>query len=204
MLFWGICGIINLSKVALAACFISPASGDFFITYKREKMKISNKGIECLKRQEGCVKIRGLHVIYDDKTGRPVPAGAPLPPGATIGYGHLVQPGEDFRAGLTEAQATHLLRSDIAVAERVVGQSVTAPLAQNQYDALVLLVYNIGGANFRKSTVLRYINNPTFSCAICPTLRDAWMAWNRSGGRVLPGLKRRRAYEFNLYTTGAY
>ena len=61
-------------------------------------MKMSDKGIEWLKGLEGSVKVNGKHVIYDDATGKPVPAGVPLPVGATIGYGHLVKPGEDFSA----------------------------------------------------------------------------------------------------------
>ena len=185
---------------------LSCASRGAFCCYKRgdKKMNISNMGIEALKRQEGRVTNAGRHVLYDDQTGRPVPAGAPLPPGATIGYGHLVRPGEDFRAGITESAATELLRTDVAAVMRAVRDSITVDLAQHQYDALVMFAYNIGAGAFARSSVVRYVNNPEFRCARYPTLRDAWYAWNRSGGRIMPGLVRRREYEFRLFTTGAY
>ena len=57
-------------------------------------MKMSDKGIEWLKDKENKVlDIHGNHIIYDDRTGKPVNPNAPMPPGATIGYGHLIKPG---------------------------------------------------------------------------------------------------------------
>ena len=50
-------------------------------------MKISDNGINMLKRFEGSVKIGARHVIYDDKTGKPINSDKELPAGATIGYG---------------------------------------------------------------------------------------------------------------------
>ena len=165
---------------------------------------MSDKGIAALKQQEGSVKQDGKHVIYNDQTGKPVPAGAPLPPGATIGYGHLVKPGEDFRGGITEAAATELLRNDIATAERAVQDNINVPLTQNQYDALVMLAYNIGSGAFANSTVVQYVNNPDTVSSKYPSLESAWGAWNKSGGRVMQGLVNRRDYEFGIYNIGAY
>lgn len=167
-------------------------------------MKISDKGIAALKQQEGHVKQNGKHVIYDDQTGRPIAAGAPLPAGATIGYGHLVIPGEDFSSGITEAAATELLRADVAAAERAVRATIRVPLTQHQYDALVMLAYNIGSGAFAGSTVAQYINNPDCVRSKYPCLESAWCAWNKSGGRVMRGLVNRRNYEFRIYSTGAY
>ena len=123
-------------------------------------MKISSKGINMLKKLEGSVTKGGKHVIYDDKTGAPVDVNKPLPSGATIGYGHLIKRGEDFRNGISEAKATELLRADIATAERAVRDNITVPLSQNQFDALTSLAYNIGTKNFADSTVVKYVNNP--------------------------------------------
>ena len=106
-------------------------------------MKISDNGINILKRFEGRVKIGGKHVIYDDKTGKPVDSNKGLPKGATIGYGHLIKSGEDFRDGITERQATEILRLDISMAEQAVKDNITVHLSQNQYDALVSLAGNI-------------------------------------------------------------
>ena len=165
-------------------------------------MKFSNNGIEFLKQLEGCVKKGDKHIVYDDKTGRPVDINAPLPHGATIGYGHLIKPGENFSGGITERVATELLRADIAIAERAVQNNITVPLMQNQYDALVIFAYNIGANNFAKSTVIKYINNPNFHSSIYPSLESAWRAWNKSGGRAMGGLSRRRNAELHLFVYG--
>lgn len=168
-------------------------------------MKMSDKGINWLKSKEDTILDKnGNHVVYDDQTKKPVSDGAPLPPGATIGYGHLVKPGENFRGGISEAAAIDLLRSDIAVAERTVRNNITVPLTQNQYDALVSLAYNIGNGAFANSTVVKYINNPNFTSSRYPSLESAWRAWNRSQGVVSNGLINRRNYEWNMYNSDLY
>ncbi len=165
-------------------------------------MKISDNGILFLKQCEGCVKYGNIHIIYDDKTGKPVNTNEPLPRGATIGYGHLIKQGEDFKNGISEAKATELLRVDIATAERGVQENITVPLSQNQFDALVSLAYNIGVKNFTNSTVVKYVNNPNFYSSVYPNLESAWMTWNKSSGCVMAGLSNRRRQEFNLFTNG--
>ncbi len=162
-------------------------------------MNISDNGIRTLKLCEGSVMRNGRHVIYDDKNGLPVAANARLPAGATIGYGHLIKPGEDFRGGIDEDAATELLRADLAAAERAVCDAITVGLQQNQFDALVMLCFNIGARNFANSTVVKYINNPKFKSGRYPTLAAAWCAWNRTGGHVSAGLIRRRGIEWELF-----
>lgn len=166
------------------------------------KMQISDNGLNKLKQLEGAVKIAGRHVIYDDATGRPIAPNAPLPRGATIGYGHLIKSSENFTGGLTERAATELLRQDVRTAQRVVQNSITANLTQNQYDALVMLAYNIGAQNFSESSVVKYINNPNFHSAVYPNLESAWRAWNRYNGVVSNGLINRRQQEWNIYIRG--
>lgn len=163
-------------------------------------MKMSNNGINMLKRVEGCVKQGDNHIIYDDKTGRPVNTKGTLPIGATIGYGHLIKSGEDFRNGITESVATELLRSDIAAAERAVQDNIKVSLSQNQFDALVCLAYNIGTKNFANSTVVKYINDPKFRSPTYPDLESAWKAWNRLRGKISNGLIKRRQYEWDMYS----
>ena len=162
-------------------------------------MNISNNGIAILKRLEESVKQNGRHIIYDDQTGAPIATNSPLPRGATIGYGHLIKQGEDFTTGITESAAAELLRTDIATAERAVQSAITRPITQNQFDALVILAYNIGAKNFTDSTVVKYINNPTFHSATYPTLESAWHAWNKSNGREIAGLTARRDTEWKLF-----
>ena len=167
-------------------------------------MNLSNYGIDALKRVEGCVMRDGRHVIYDDKTGQPVPAGGALAGGATIGYGHLIKPGENFRDSITEAVATELLRADVSCAEHAVRANIFCDLSQNQFDALVILAFNIGAKNFANSTVVKYINNPSFHSAQYPTLESAWLAWSKTGGRVNAGLIRRRNIELEIYKNAKY
>jgi type VI secretion system secreted protein VgrG len=168
-------------------------------------MKISDYGITWLKNQENKVLDKhGNHIIYDDKTGKPVKPHEPLPRGATIGYGHLIKPDEDFRNGISESEATELLHADIAIAECAIKDNIFVPLKQNQYDALVSLAYNIGAKNFANSTVVKYINNPNFHSSVYLNLESAWKAWNRSQGKVLNGLINRRKSEWDMYNCGIY
>ena len=171
-------------------------------TNEKTILKMSNDGINMLKKLEGCVIKGGKHIVYDDQTGNPVNACNPLPCGATIGYGHLIKQGEDFRGGISEAQATELLRSDIATAERAVQDNIVAPLTQNQFDALVSFVYNIGAKNFAGATVIKYINNPNFRSSVYPNLESAWKAWKRSRGKISNGLINRRQKEWDMYKHG--
>lgn len=168
-------------------------------------MKMSDDGINWLKDKEDKVLDKqGYHIIYDDQTGKPVNTNKPLPNGATIGYGHLIKSGENFTKGISEAKATELLRADIATAERAVRDNITVSLSQNQFDALTSLAYNIGTKNFADSTVVKYINNPTFHSTVYQNLESAWKAWNRSHGEISNGLINRRQNEWNLYNRGIY
>lgn len=162
-------------------------------------MKTSDKGINMLKKLEG-----NKHIIYNDQTGRPVNIHEPLPKGATIGYGHLIKPGEVFKNGITEAKALELLRTDITTAERAIKNNILVPLKQNQFDALVSLAYNIGTKNFADSTVVKYINNQNFHSPLYPNLESAWKAWNRSQGKISKGLINRRKHEWDLFHRGTY
>lgn len=111
----------------------------------------------------------------------------------TIGYGHLVKPGEFFTR-VTEQQAHDLLREDIRVAEAYVKRYVKVQLNSNQFSALVSLVYNVGPGNFQKSTLLRLLNKGQGDRAAKEFLR-----WNKVGTQVLPGLQRRREAEKRLF-----
>ena len=167
-------------------------------------MNISNNGIEWLKQLEGFVKINNRHVIYDDATGQPVPPETPMPHGATIGYGHLIKPDEKFIYGIDEVMATQLLRHDVQITETGVNMAVKRQITQHQFDALVALAFNIGIGNFKKSTVLKYINKPDFISRTYPDLESAWMAWNKTQGQTARGLIKRRRTEWNLFSSGVY
>lgn len=110
----------------------------------------------------------------------------------TIGYGHTsgVVPG----MAITASQAEELLAQDVAAAERIVNAE-RLRLRQCQFDALVSFVFNVGGANFRKSTLLARIKVNADENAIM----DEFLRWVYAGGVVLPGLQKRRLKEMRLY-----
>ena len=114
----------------------------------------------------------------------------------TVGYGHRggARPGQH----VTEGEATRLLQSDIGPIEDVIRKTVRAPLNQNEHDALVSLIFNIGEKNFRRSTVLAKLNDGDRLAAA-----EAFERWTRAhvDGKLvkLDGLVRRRAAEKSLF-----
>lgn len=71
---------------------------------------------------------------------------------------------------------------------------VKVKLTQNQFDALVSFVYNVGVGAFRTSTLLRKLNNGDYVGAAAEFKR-----WKFGGGKELPGLVRRRKAEEQLF-----
>lgn len=111
----------------------------------------------------------------------------------TIGYGHLIKPGEFF-GRISEERAHALLREDVRVAEAYVKRYVDVQLNENQFAALTSLVYNIGPGNFRRSTLLSLLNKGKGDLAAREFLR-----WNKVGTKTLPGLVKRRQAEKQLF-----
>jgi len=110
----------------------------------------------------------------------------------TIGYGHTAGVGADDV--ITEEQALFLLRQDVAESEKAVNQHVHVPLTQNQFNALVSLVFNIGVGNFRTSTLLKKLNAGDYD-----GVARKFRRWVHVGGKTLPGLVRRREAESALF-----
>lgn len=111
----------------------------------------------------------------------------------TIGYGHTsgVVPG----MSITESRAEELLAQDVAVAEGIINAERIPGLSQCRFDALVSFVFNVGGANFKRSTLLAKVKaNPDDNSII-----DEFLRWVYGGGVVLPGLQKRRLEEMRLY-----
>ncbi len=75
-------------------------------------------------------------------------------------------------------------------------------LKQNEYDALVILAFNIGVASFSKSSLLKLLNGQAGSNYT--TLELAWKAFNKDNGKVSNGLINRRASEWNIYSKNVY
>lgn len=127
----------------------------------------------------------------------------------TIGYGHLLLPDElatgklvtgvMWWGGITQADADQLLAHDLGNTETAVNGGITVPLSQHQFDALVCLVFNIGGGAFQGSSVRTCIN----AGDAAGTIAAHWELWNKSGEPPTtdPVLTRRRAAEVAYYGT---
>lgn len=123
----------------------------------------------------------------------------------TLGWGHT----KGVRMGqhCTLAQAEQWAVEDCADAERAVNDLVGVPLTQNQFDALVSFVFNVGRgrpqsdpkgpAGFHGSTLLRKLNAKDYTGAA-----KEFPRWNKGGGVILNGLVMRRADEQALFLTG--
>ena len=110
----------------------------------------------------------------------------------TIGYGHTkgVQPDDIW----SEDHANHMLEEELEEFESYINDLVTCPLSQDQFDALVSWVYNLGGGNLNASTMLKVLNAGQYE-----EVPAQMMRWNKAGGKVLEGLTRRRQAEANLF-----
>jgi lysozyme len=102
------------------------------------------------------------------------------------------------------------LRADLIPFERTVRQSVTSTLSQDEFDALVSFAFNVGAGAFAGSTLLTKINTDKHLSgtrkereAGIDEVRKQFTRWNRSAGRVLPGLTTRRAAEADRFLARA-
>lgn len=135
------------------------------------------KGLALTEQFEGC-----RLTAYQDQVGV-----------WTIGYGHT---GPEVCAGLTVTleQASALLQKDVSNAAEFVNKAVMVALTQEEFDALVDFVFNLGAGAFAKSTLLRMLNAGDYAAAAAQ-----FAAWDRAGGVVVAGLLRRRQAETALF-----
>lgn len=112
----------------------------------------------------------------------------------TIGWGHTsanVRPGMT----ITQADADNILAHDLQRFEEAVNHAVTwKALTHFQFDACVCLAFNIGVANFSASHLVRDLNAGDIQGAA-----DQFLVWDHAGGKVVPGLLRRRTAERALF-----
>jgi lysozyme len=140
-------------------------------------MKLSPLGLAIL-----CFAEEFKSVGYLDQAGVP-----------TAGYGHT---GPDVKVGVryTPLQGQVWLASDVARFERAVSSAVDIDLKQNQFDALVILCFNIGISAFSESTLVRDLNANDAQDAVIQ-----FAVWDKVRGVEDAGLERRRAIEKALF-----
>lgn len=156
-------------------------------------MQMSTNGRELLSQWEGFEE-----KVYKDSAGLD-----------TIGVGHLITKPEKnagaitingtavaYANGLTKQQVLDLLGQDLDRFEKAVNDNVKVSLSQNQFDALVSFSFNVGGGNFRSSTLLRLLNEGKYD-EVPAQLRR----WNKAGGKVVQGLVNRRENEIKLWNS---
>lgn len=116
----------------------------------------------------------------------------------TIGYGHTLTAREGAEVSPDDAEA--LLLYDVRPVAAAVDELVYTPLTQNQFDALVAFAFNVGVDNFRRSSVLRRVNEGALIQAACAL--EMWRKADFEGERiVVDALVRRRAAEKTLFLT---
>lgn len=111
----------------------------------------------------------------------------------TIGYGHLIRQDESFTS-IDETEADTILAFDLNDAENCITNRVSVTLNQNQFDALVSFVFNVGCSNFTNSTLLKKLNAGDFEGAA-----NEFKRWRYAGGEEYAGLIARREHEKNLF-----
>lgn len=121
----------------------------------------------------------------------------------TIGYGHLINPGEIYYPYgsvrlITLEEADALFAADTSIAQNCVDQNVTVPLTDNQRAALVSFVFNVGCYAFTASTMLVKLNNGDFPSAADEF--DKWINVTVNGIKIVDnGLINRRAKEKQVF-----
>ncbi|WP_046060013.1 lysozyme [Paracidovorax citrulli] len=114
----------------------------------------------------------------------------------TIGYGFTR--GVEAGDRITRAQADDRLRAELATYEAGVWRATGGNVTQAQFDALVSFAWNVGIAGMTGSSVVKAHNRGDYQAAA-----RAFALWNKAGGKVWPGLTRRRAAEAALYLSDA-
>jgi len=147
-------------------------------------MKTSTAGIEIIKHYEGwsasiyvCPAgyiTQGFGSCFDDR-------GNPISPKAK---------------DIDEKQGERYLRYAVSAVEGAIGRLVLtkAELTQGMFDASVSLAYNIGTGAFQRSVIRQRLMRGEYADAA-----DIWWQWRRGGGRILPGLVKRRETERQLF-----
>ena len=139
-------------------------------------MNISKEGLALIKRFEGC-KLKAYRC----------PANV-----LTIGYGHTKNVTEDMK--ITQQEANDMLDEELIEYCEYIDKMVKVSLNQNQFDALVAWIYNLGPTNFRNSTLLTVLNQERYS-----DVPEQIKRWNKADGKILDGLIKRREAEALLF-----
>jgi lysozyme len=156
-------------------------------------MKVSQRCIDNIKKDEGVRQ-------------RPYQCPALL---WTVGVGHVIDPNHakvplaerkalPIPAGwdrtLSMEEIDEILRKDLARFEAGVTRLCPVKLTQGQFDALVSFSFNVGLGNLQNSTLRMKVNRGDMEGAA-----EQFLVWTKAGGKVLPGLVKRRTHEKEMF-----
>lgn len=152
-------------------------------------MKTSATGVALIQAFESCLKPTG------DGRYRTYRCPANV---VTIGWGTTASDVPTLKEGdiWTKAQCDEIFAASLGKYESAVMRVAAArarPLNQNQFDALVSFVYNVGPGGFDGS-----VGRAVRDCRD-DDVPEKLALWNKAGGKVLPGLVRRRKAEGQLW-----
>ena len=139
-------------------------------------MNVSLEGVAIIKHFEGC-ELKAYRC----------PANV-----LTIGYG--VTKGVTEGMEITQEEADEMLAGELLEYSEYITNMVEVPLDQNQFDALVSWVYNLGPTNLKESTMLKVLNEGKYD-----EVPEQIKRWNKADGVVLGGLVKRREAEALLF-----
>lgn len=154
----------------------------------REAMRVSQNGLAVVKAFESCLapiaSRPGYFKPYIDPVGV-----------LTIGWGHTNHHDPKFTGSdvWSQMECDAALASDMLTFERHVNKLCKVALTQNEFDALVSWAYNTGGPE--TATLWRKLNSGDKA-----SIPKELAKWDRGGGKVLPGLTRRRKAEGELFS----
>lgn len=161
-------------------------------------MKVSEEGLKLLKHHEGFRKkpyqcAAGIwtigygHAMYADQLKIPS-----TPEGMAARKAYPLKP-EDNRIWSKE-EIDALLVKDVVRFERAVDRYIRVPLRQNEFNALISAVYNLGAGWLQRSPVRQKINRGDKEGAM-----EQLLKYNKGGGKELKGLTLRRKDEVALF-----
>lgn len=166
--------------------FINNLIDSFLSIFSNAKKSLDNEQDQLLKITETSEK--GMNLIKK-REGLELSTYLDLGGVPTIGYGHT---GVDIYPGkrITKIQADNYLKEDLKRFEIAINENVKVNLTQNQFDALVSFVYNVGITAFKNSTLLERINEGDFR-----SVGTELMRWSKVDGQITNGLINRRQSE---------
>lgn len=137
---------------------------------------IPQQAIDLVKASEGC-RLKAYRCS----------AGIP-----TIGFGHTLSVKMGMK--ITQEEADVFLLRDLMKAASSILRLTTVAINDNQFAALIDFVFNLGAGRYQSSTIRARLNRGEYGGAA-----EYFLKYVYAGGRVLPGLVRRRQLEYNLF-----